>query len=110
MFDSEKLLSFFKWLNDDILGIPSALLFFGVSIMLTIKTGFLQIRAFPAFMRLITGGLNKQYKYTRTSSTFGNAINPFHALFTALGTSIGVGNIVGPGIAITAGGPGALFW
>lgn len=108
MFDSEKLLLFLKWLNDDVLGIPSVLLFFGVSIMLTIKTGFLQIRAFPAFIRLMTSGLNK--KYTKTSTTFGNAINPFHALFTALGTSIGVGNIVGPGVAITVGGPGALFW
>jgi len=107
--DTNKLLFFLKWLNDDILAIPAALLFFGISIILTVQTRFLQIRALPTFARLIVHGLRQQ-KYEKNSSTFGNAINPFHALFTALGTSIGVGSIVGPGIAIATGGPGALFW
>lgn len=109
MFDTSYLLSFFKWLNNDVFAVPASILFFGVSIILTLKTGFLQIRAFPAFIRLVFAGLRQQ-KYEKNSSSFGNAINPFHALFTALGTSIGVGTIVGPGIAITTGGPGALFW
>jgi len=37
-------------------------------------------------------------------------INPIHALFAGLSTTIGMGNIVGPSIAIMMGGPGALFW
>ncbi|MFS8506972.1 MAG: amino acid carrier protein [Candidatus Babeliales bacterium] len=37
-------------------------------------------------------------------------INPLHALLTAMATTIGMGNIAGPSIAIAMGGPGALFW
>ncbi|MFH1724800.1 MAG: sodium:alanine symporter family protein [Elusimicrobiota bacterium] len=37
-------------------------------------------------------------------------INHFQALTTALSATIGVGNIAGVAIAITQGGPGAVFW
>ena len=45
-----------------------------------------------------------------THTTIKNAIPPLYALFTAMSTSIGMGTIVGPSIAILTGGPGALFW
>lgn len=38
-----------------------------------------------------------------------NTIAPHKALFTAMATTIGIGNIVGPAIAIRLGGPGALL-
>ena len=37
-------------------------------------------------------------------------ISAFQALSTALSSTIGMGNIAGVAIAITTGGPGALFW
>lgn len=37
-------------------------------------------------------------------------ISPFAALMTAVGGIVGNGNIAGVATAITAGGPGALFW
>jgi len=37
-------------------------------------------------------------------------ISHFQALSTALSSTVGVGNIAGVAIAITAGGPGSLFW
>ena len=37
-------------------------------------------------------------------------ISHFQALMTALAATVGTGNIVGVATAITAGGPGALFW
>jgi AGCS family alanine or glycine:cation symporter len=37
-------------------------------------------------------------------------ISHFQALMTALSATVGTGNIVGVAIAISAGGPGALFW
>lgn len=37
-------------------------------------------------------------------------ISHFQALMTALAATIGTGNIVGVATAISAGGPGALFW
>lgn len=37
-------------------------------------------------------------------------INHFQALSTALAATVGMGNISGVAVAITAGGPGAIFW
>ena len=37
-------------------------------------------------------------------------ISHFQALSSALGGTIGMGNIAGVAVAITAGGPGAIFW
>ena len=37
-------------------------------------------------------------------------ITPFNALFTALGATVGTGNIAGVATAIFLGGPGAVFW
>jgi len=95
-------LSFLSWLNDELLAVPIVVLFLGIGIVLTLKTHFAQIRAFPRFFSLITRGIGRKQK--------GNTINPFHALFTAMATTIGMGNIVGPSLAIMTGGPGALFW
>ncbi len=76
----------------------------GTAIILTVKNGFLQIRGFPRFWRLITQGVREQ------SSDKVKTLNPFQALFSAMATTIGMGNIVGPSFAISMGGPGALFW
>lgn len=39
-----------------------------------------------------------------------HSITPFQALSTALAAAIGTGNIVGVAIALSTGGPGAIFW
>lgn len=102
------LLSFFKWLNNDILALPATIIFLGAGIVLTIKTGFLQIRGFSRFVSLITKGISRRKK----SETAGEmrTMDSIHALLTAMGTTIGIGNVVGPSLAIMVGGPGALFW
>lgn len=86
------------------LAIPTLILFLGTGIILTIKTGFLQIRALPYFWQLIRYGIKKHEHGEQKT------ISPFRALFTAMATTIGMGNIVGPSMAISLGGPGALFW
>lgn len=86
-----------------ILMFPMVPVFLCVGVVLTIKTRFLQFRAFPKFLKLITKGAPK----ARGNM---NTIKPMHAFFTSLSTTIGMGNIVGPSIAIVIGGPGALFW
>ena len=96
-------LEFFTTINT-VIGIPFTFLFLIVGIILTIKTGFPQIFAFGHFKELIKDGLK------RTHAGNLKTIDAFHALFTAMATSIGIGNIVGPSLAIVVGGPGALFW
>lgn len=96
--------NFFDWLNNDILAFPATIFFFGVSFILTIKTNFVQIWGFPRFLKLIRDGVQTSKKDNK------GTINSFHALFTAMATSIGMGNVVTPSLAIMVGGPGALFW
>lgn len=73
------------------------------SVYLTFKTGFVQFRFLPSLRKTIKSSLSKEEKegsYT---------ILPYKALFTAMSTTLGIGTIVGPVIAIHLGGPGALL-
>lgn len=92
----------------EILDAPTTILFFVVGIFLTIKTGFIQLRALPRFFLLLKGGMKRKEVYSDAGQV--RSIDAFHALFTAMSTTIGMGNLVGPSVAIFTGGPGALFW
>lgn len=100
-------ITFFTYIKDG-LDIPTTMLFFAVSIYLTFKTRFLQIRALPRCVSLIKDGLARST--TDSNQQQIQTIDAFHALFTAMATTIGIGNLVGPTVAIFCGGPGALFW
>lgn len=88
----------------EFLAIPATIMFLFVGLLLTIKTKFVQFRAFNKFLAIIKSGPKHD------SPSNAKTINPIHALFTALSTTLGMGNIMGPSIAIVTGGPGALFW
>lgn len=49
-------------------------------------------------------------KYNSGDHSVAGDISHFRALATALAGTIGVGNISGVAVAITVGGPGAVFW
>ena len=94
-----------SYINNYILVIPSVILFFGTSLILTFKTGFIQIRALPRFLSLIFNGVRRKKEEKNVEG-----MTTFQALFTAMATTIGMGNVVSPSLAIMVGGPGALFW
>ncbi|MFT6765943.1 MAG: AGCS family alanine or glycine:cation symporter [Alteromonas naphthalenivorans] len=98
-------LGYFCTYVGDLVALPAMILYVTVGIVLTIKTRFIQVRALPRLFKLLFGGV-KHHKNTKNEKT----INPFHALLTAMSTTIGMGNVVGPTIAVSTGGPGALFW
>jgi len=87
-----------------VIGIPITFLFLAVGIILTFITGFPQLFALRRCIGLICNGIH------RSDNTRIHTIGAFNALFTSMATSIGIGTIVGPSLAIVAGGPGALFW
>jgi len=87
------------------LSYPSLIIFLGTAIILTIKNRFLQIRGFPRFIKLVSHGIRKQKIQSKAKT-----LSSFQALLSAMATTIGMGNIVGPSVAISLGGPGALFW
>jgi AGCS family alanine or glycine:cation symporter len=74
----------------------------GVGIVFTIWSGFGQYRALTHGVSVIRG--------TYDDKSDPGAINHFQALSTALSATVGLGNIAGVAIAISLGGPGALFW
>ena len=75
------------------------------AIILTIKTRFIQFRTIPQMTKLLFKSFFKKKKTENDTET----IESYKALFTAMSTSIGIGNIVSPIIAIKLGGPGALL-
>jgi len=74
----------------------------GVGILFTIWSGFGQYRALTHGVAVVRG------KFDDKSDP--GAINHFQALSTALSATVGLGNVAGVAIAISLGGPGALFW
>ena len=63
------------------------------------STGFYQLRCLGRWMKAALCPPQEQ-----------GGITSFQALTAALAGSLGTGNIVGVGMALAAGGPGALFW
>ncbi len=74
---------------------------FGAGLLLSVRLRFVQVRRFGEALRSFFGG--------RAASAAG-ALTPFQAFMTALGTTIGTGNIAGVAAGIASGGPGVLFW
>ena len=68
----------------------------------TIYFKFINIRGFRHAIEIIKG------KYDNPNDT--GQISHFQALTSALSATIGLGNIAGVAIAVTLGGPGAVFW
>lgn len=98
------LLTFFTGLNYR-LAIPTSFLLLGTAVYLTLSLKFIQFRSFPRFFSLLFDGVKTQQK-----NNDKNAMSPIAAMFTAMSTSLGIGTIIGPSVAIVMGGPGALFW
>lgn len=74
------------------------------SFILTILGRCIQFRALPLMLKLLIFG-SKHSPSIRAN----NAIDPRKALLTAMSTTIGIGNIFGPIVAIGFAGPGALL-
>ena len=90
--------------NHFIWGIPAMISIIGVGLLLSVRTGFLQIRKFPYAIKTTIGRM-----FRKKDATDG-AMTPFQAVCTALAATVGTGNIAGVAGAIAIGGPGAVFW
>ena len=71
-------------------------------VVFTIWSGFSQYYALTHGFRVIKGDYDKD--------SDPGAISHFQALSTALSATVGLGNIGGVALAISLGGPGAVFW
>lgn len=72
----------------------------GIGLYFTFGTKFVQFRMIPEMFRLLGEGVNADKK----------GISSFQAFCISTASRVGTGNLAGVAIAITTGGPGAVFW
>ncbi len=70
-------------------------------LFMTLVTGFVQFRFFGRMFSVLS---------SKNQTADPNAISAREALLVSVGGRVGGGNIAGVAVAITLGGPGAVFW
>ncbi len=91
--------AFFEWTSSILWGPWLLVLLVGTHLYLTLRLGVIQRWLWPAIQLTLS-----------PQRTAEGDVSPFGALATALAATVGAGNIVGVAVAVTAGGPGAIFW
>jgi AGCS family alanine or glycine:cation symporter len=89
-----------QWANALIWNYLLIYILLGAGAYFTIRTRFLQFRLF--------GRLWGALAHYRSDAKGG--ISGFRAFCIGLASRVGTGNIAGVAIALTLGGPGAIFW
>ncbi len=89
-------------LNDYLWSYILITMLIGLGLWFTVRTKFVQITQIPEMARLMFEGVGAK-------STAGH-ITTFQAFCISTASRVGVGNIAGIAIAVTLGGPGAIFW
>lgn len=98
----EHFTAFLNTANDWVWGPAMIVLLVGTGLFLTLRLGFIQFRCLRHALDCVRG------KYDNPEDV--GDISHFRALCAALSATIGTGNIAGVALAISAGGPGAIFW
>lgn len=77
-------------------------LLIGFGIYFTVRSNFVQFRYIKEMVRLLGDGIG--------SSSKNQGVSSFQAFCISTASRVGTGNIAGIAIAISVGGPGAIFW
>jgi len=97
----ELLESFFGLIGDLTWGWALIPILVVLGIFTTAMTGFVQFRFFGRMFDVLSN---------KNQAADPNAISAREALLLSVGGRVGGGNIAGVAVAITLGGPGAVFW
>lgn len=98
----ESFMSFVEALNSVLWNDYILYTLLGVGVLFTAWSAFGQYRSLTHGVHVIRGHYDKKGD--------PGAVNHFQALSTALSATVGLGNIAGVAIAVSIGGPGAVFW
>ena len=102
------MLAYFEALVNFLWGLPIIVIILGTGFYFTFKTGFFQVFHLK---HIFSETIYKIIKKGNKAEGDGKGlITPFEAVATAIGGSVGVGNIGGVATAMAVGGPGSLFW
>lgn len=78
----------------------------GIGLFFTLYLGAPQVTKLGTGFKAVFGGLFSK----KDKDHEGKSLSQFQALAVAISAQIGTGNVAGVATAITAGGPGAIFW
>ena len=99
------VMSIFQSINNILWGPVMLFLLLGTGVLFTYKLRFIQFRRFKDSIKQTFGNM-----FDKSVIADEGGISSFQALSTAIAAQVGTGNLVGVSTAITAGGPGAVFW
>ncbi|AIR65160.1 alanine/glycine:cation symporter family protein [Cedecea neteri] len=91
---------FLLFINEVLWGSVLLWLLIGAGIWFTFRSGFVQFRYFTRLRLFLRN----------SDSPDPSGISSFQALCTSLAARVGSGNLAGIALAISAGGPGSVFW
>lgn len=89
--------------TDGFLGYVLVAVLIPVGLYLTVRTGVVQLRLLPEMFRLVREPAGHDADGNRQ-------ISPFRAFCISAASRVGTANITGVALAISIGGPGAVFW
>ncbi|MEL7173728.1 MAG: alanine/glycine:cation symporter family protein, partial [Pseudomonadota bacterium] len=92
---------FFAWVGDVTWGWALIPFLVVLGTLFTLVSGFVQIRFFKRMFRVL---------FPTPTPGHENQVSSREALLVSVGGRVGGGNIAGVAVAITLGGPGAVFW
>lgn len=102
------MVNFLNKLDAFLWGTPLIVLMVVAGLYFTIRSGFFQFRHFGYIMKRTGGQLFNRDRDADDGDK--GMVTPFQAICTAIGGTVGFGNIAGVATAVAAGGPGALVW
>lgn len=88
------------WLDNFLWGSVLIYVLIPLGLWFTIRSGFVQFRHFGRMFAILAQGFRHK----------GDQPTSFQALALSVAGRVGAGNIAGVAVAITLGGPGAIFW
>lgn len=91
---------FLFFINEVLWGSIMIYLLLGAGIWFTLRSGFIQFRYIRKFGKSLKNSVTPQ----------PGGLTSFQALCTSIAARLGSGNMAGVALAISAGGPGAVFW
>ena len=101
------MIDFLNWLDGVLWGVPLIALMIITGLYFTIRSGFFQFRHFGWIMKNTLGTI---FKKDDENTEGKGMLTPFEAISTAIGGTVGFGNIAGVATAVASGGPGAILW
>lgn len=94
-------------INGFLWGLPLLVLMIGTGLYFTIRSGAFQFRHFGWIMKNTVGNM---FGKNEAKEKKEGTLSPWEAVCTAVGGTVGFGNIAGVATAVASGGPGAIFW